>query len=149
MGVAVAAQRGPQAGLRGRPGRRGGRAIGRGLGQQRGQVAGLLPGHRLGDDLGRGSADAGQRAQRAVPHPPRQLGRGQLADHLRGPAEGPHPVGRCPGPLELERDLTQRLYRIHLLTNTRAGPSRATGRPAPGPGHRKPAPARPPKGQGV
>lgn len=127
MGVAVAAQRGSQARPRRGSRPRAGRAVGGRLGQQRGQVAGLLPGRHLGDHLGRGRADAGQRAQRPVPHAPLQLGRGQVADHLSGPAERPHPVGRCPGPFQLERDLAQRLYRIHLPTNTRADRPRATG----------------------
>ena len=84
-----------------------------GFGQQPGQVVRLLAGRRLGDDLGGGLADPVQRAQRAVGEPAVQFACGQLADHLGGPAEGLHPVGRRARPLQHERDLAQRLYRVH------------------------------------
>ena len=50
---------------------------------------------------------------RSVPvaQPALQLARGQLTHHLGGPPEGPHPVGGCPGPFELEGDLAQRGHR--------------------------------------
>ena len=102
--VAVAAQR--RAHGRGRGGFRGFR-------QQPGQVVRLLAGRGLGDDLGGGLADPVQRAQRAVAQAALQFTRGQFADDLRGPAEGPHPVGGRARPLQHERDLAQRLYRVH------------------------------------
>ena len=60
------------------------------------------------DDLGGGLADPRQRLQRALADPASQLARRAARRHLGGPAEGPHPVGRRPGPLQLERDLPQR-----------------------------------------
>ncbi len=84
------------------------------VGEQPGQVAGLLAARGLGDDLGRGRADARQRLQRARLHPPAKLARRQPVEHLGGPPEGPHAVGRRPAPLQLERDPPQRLHRVIL-----------------------------------
>jgi len=101
--VAVAAQRRPQ---------RGGLRRGR-LGEQPGQVGGLLARRGLGDHLGGDLADAGKFLQGAVTDPLLQLAGGQAAGHLGGPAERPHPVGRLGGPLQLERDLPQRVNCLH------------------------------------
>ena len=81
--------------------------------EQPGQVAGLLAGRGLRNDLSGGRADPGQRLQRACLQPSVELARRQVVDHLRGPPEGPDPVGRRPAPLQLERDLPQRLPRVH------------------------------------
>ena len=102
--MAVAAQRRAQAVPRRR----------RLVGQQPGQVAGLAAGRGLGDDLGRGRADAWQRLQRARLHPAAELARRQPAEHLGGPPEGPDAVGRRPAPLQLERDPPQRPHRVIL-----------------------------------
>jgi len=127
VGVAVPAQRGPQAGTAGRWE----------LPEQPGQVRGLLAGRRLRDGLGGGRAYPRQGLQRALAHPPVKLTRRELAHHLGRPAEGPHPVGRRAGPFELERDLPQRLHWIHLHPiprhpppgNRAAVPVPARGRP--------------------
>jgi len=81
--------------------------------EQPGQVGGLLACRGLGDDLGRGGADPRQRLQRARLQPPLELARRQVVDHLRGPAEGAHPVGWRPAPFQLERDPPQRLPWVH------------------------------------
>jgi len=138
MGVAVAAQRGAQAGPLGRagarPSLRGGLARPRRLVEQPGQVVRLLARDRLGDHLGGGAADPRQRAQRALAGPLVQLRGGQFADHLGRPAERPHPVGGRARPFQLERDLAQRLQGIHLPPIPSATPAapivRASGRPA-------------------
>ena len=101
--MAVAAQRRPQ---------RGGFRRGR-LGEHPGQVGGLLAGRGLGDHLGGSFADAGKGLQGAVADPLLQLARWQVANDLGGPAERPHPVGRLGGPLQLERDLPQRVDCLH------------------------------------
>jgi hypothetical protein len=88
--------------------------------EQPGQVAGLLAGCGLGDDLGGGRADPRQRLQRPRLQPPLDLTRCQVADHLGGAPEGPHPVGRRAAPLQLERDLPQRLPRVHWWTLPRS-----------------------------
>ncbi len=121
VGVAVAAQRRPQ---------RGGFRRGR-LREHPGQVGGLLPGRGLGDHLGGDLADAGKGLQGAVADPLLQLARWQVAHNLGSPAERPHPVGRLGGPLQLERDLPQRVNCLH----TQQIPGRLSapeGRPAGG-----------------
>ena len=101
--MAVAAQRRPQ---------RGGFRRGR-LGEHPGQVGRLLADRGLGDHLGGSFADAGKGLQGAVADPLLQLARWQVANDLGGPAERPHPVGRLGGPLQLERDLPQRVNCLH------------------------------------
>jgi hypothetical protein len=110
--VAVTPQGGPQRGRRGR----------RPAVEQPGQVLRLLPGRRLRDHLGGHLADAGKLPERPGRHPVRQLARAHPGDDLGRPPERPDPVRRRSGSLELERDLPQRLHRIHAcqLTNHRS-----------------------------
>jgi hypothetical protein len=82
--------------------------------EQPGQVVRLLIGRRLHDHLGGYLADPGQLPQRPVPQPGRQLVRAQPGDDLGRAPERPDPVRRRAGPLKLERDLPQRLHRIHV-----------------------------------
>ena len=58
------------------------------------------------------TADAGD-AQGAVLTRFSSGARWQAVDHLGGPAERPHPIGRFGGPLQLERDLPQRVNCLH------------------------------------
>ena len=108
--MAVTAQRGPQALAR----------RGRLIGEQPGQVAWHLTPRGLGDDLGRGVADALQRLQSARLDPPSELARGQGGEHRGGPAEGLDAVRRRPAPLQFERDPPQRLLWVHVACPTHA-----------------------------
>ena len=109
--VAVTAQGRAQAG----PLRPGGRLV-----EQPGQVVRLLAACCLGDDLGGDRAYPGQGRQRSLAYPAIQISGGEILDHLRRPAERPHPVGRRARPFQLERDLPQCLYWSHLSSPTRA-----------------------------
>ena len=107
VGVAVAAQRGPQR----RPPRCGPLR----LPHQPVEVGRPLAVRGLGDDLGGDRAYPGQRQQRLLGQPALQLAGRQVRHHPGGPAERPHPVGRRLRPFQLERDLTQRLDRVQLI----------------------------------
>lgn len=114
--MAVTAQRGPQRVVRRRSVRQN-----RGpVREQPGQVTGHFAARGLRHHLSRRVADALQRLQCTRPRPPLELARRQAVEHLRGPAEGLRPVGRRPGPLQLERDLPQRLEWIHVASPTQA-----------------------------
>jgi hypothetical protein len=108
--VAVAAQRRPQpVGNRRRL-----------LRHQPGQVPGRLAARGLGHHLGGRVADALQRLQRARPYPVLELTRGQGGEHGGRAPEGLDTVRRRAAPFQLERDLPQRLERIHVRTPTQA-----------------------------
>jgi hypothetical protein len=96
-----------------------GRPRGRCLVEQPGQVGGLLPVRRLRDDRGRDRADSGERLQRALADPLRQLGRGQAGGHLGRAPERPHPVRRRVGSLQVKGDLPQHVRWVHLTATTR------------------------------
>ncbi len=122
VGVAVAAQRGPQRLPAGhRPGL--------GAFQQAGQVAGLSAPHRLGDHLAGAAADAGQVGERAPVDPVAQLLGGQAGDGAGGAAERVNPVGGFTGSLQLEGDLAQCRggVHVHRPTRGRPGPQREPG----------------------
>ena len=136
VGVAVAAQRVPQR----HPGR--GRGVHRraalaGEGRHRrvrgglqvGQVVGHLAGQRLGHHLGGLLPDAGQLAQRAQLGPAGQRVDRDLGQHVRGAAEGAHPVGRLVPPLHQERDPPQVVHRIPTHAPILPNPTDTSRRP--------------------
>jgi hypothetical protein len=118
--VAVTAQRRPQAvGNRRRL-----------LRHQPGQVTRHGTTRGLGHHLGGRVADALQRLQRARLYPELELARGQGGKHGGRAAEGLHTVRGRAAPFQLERDLPQRLERIHVRTPTHARPVAIAGEPA-------------------
>ena len=98
---------------------------GRLIREQPGQVARLLAADGLRDDLGGGLAYPRQRLQGPVTRPALDLALLKALGNLRGAAERPYPVGRRAAALQLERDLPQRLYRIHPVHLPSHTPRRA------------------------
>ena len=70
-----------------------------------------------------------RRLQRTRLYPEFELARGQGGEYGGRAAEGLHPVRRRAAPLQLERDLPQRLERIHVRTPTHARPEATAGEP--------------------